>query len=937
VQRLVQRSTGLAVRLVLLAVIASATAGLVSVLVLPAAVFATQAVETVERDVFDVPPLPSAERLIENSFLYASDGSEIAEISFNESRLVVSLDVIPEDLINAVIATEDTSFWTHDGVNLESIARAAVGNVIAGEIQSGASTITQQFVKNTYIDQDRRSEQSYDRKLQEALWAVQIEQRLSKEEILEGYLNRIPLGQGVYGVGKASERYFSVPVQDLSLGQAATIAAMIRSPEGNNPLTNPDNARTRRDIVLSQMASEGFVSSDQAGAIIGTALELDARDPAATSEPWWVDFVTRQLYKQAAADTMGIPQDLLDALGATEEDRITSVFQTGLRIYTTLDPMRQAAAIAAITDNLTYDGEPREEVAREPFGGLVSVVPGDGAITTMAIGPVEYGSCSEPIGFDAEGRALCDLTKFNPLVPGDAGSTRTGRQPGSSFKPILITAALEAGFPPGWTADARSGQLIEGPAGCSNQEAWRPNNFGGGGDYLDMYSGVKASSNVFHAQLISEVGPAKVIDTAYRLGIFASEIKYACAIALGSGEVFPLEMATAYATLAARGMFCQPYAISRIETRAGKLLYEHTPDCKQTVDREVADRVIDIMRGPVTSGGTAPQITGQLSPHPVRGKTGTTQDYRDAWFVGYVPQLATAAWIGYPNGTTTFSCELNPKQCARVSNQCFEVNEAANTRGCVETRFLTAQTIGGQYRSRVFGGTIPAPMWSQYMRAALVDVQPGRFRSPGPQRSATVPDLSELLSIAEMREIVEGVGLRLFVLQVEDFRTENTYLRQLPLQDERVPAGSAVIVELSDAAGTQPLVPNFVGMTVTLATNLARESGFALVKSDRTSINESDQDIVLEQSIKAGDPYNPDELPNLELTVGSYDPAPQDEGSEPGATDDATNDDGTSDGAATDGTSDGGTTDGGTTDGGTTDGGTTDGGTSDGGTSDGDA
>lgn len=867
-----QRSAGVLFRLVLIVIVGTAVAGMLSALLLPAAVFATDTVETVQRDVFDVPPLPDADRVIENSFIYAGDGSEIAEISLNESRLIVPLEDIPEELVNAVIATEDSDFWEHDGINLESIVRAAAGNFVAGEIESGASTITQQYVKNAYIDRDRRTEQTYDRKLQEALWAVQIEDQLSKEEILEDYLNRIPLGDGVYGMGKAAERYFSATLGELTLNESATLAGMIRSPEGNNPITNPRNARERRDIVLRQMAIQGYISSEQAEMEQSQPLATDPTDTAAPNEPWWVDFVTRQLYAQEAADPMGIPQDLLDALGDDQDARVSTVFQAGLRIHTTLDPELQDKAEASIREFLTYEDEPRTELAREPFGGIVSVTPGDGAIRTMAIGPFEYGDCNlgDPeLGTDDQGRILCDKTKFNPVVPTETG--KTGRQPGSSFKPALITAALEAGFPPGWTADSRSGQRIDGPAGCSEQEPWMPRNAGGGGGgLLDMYSGVKASSNVFHAQLISEVGPSKVVETAKRSGIFASDLDAVCSMALGTEEVFPLEMASFYATLAAEGQYCRPYAISRIETRDGELLYEHTPDCEQAVESDIARRVIDIMQGPVTSGGTAPAIAGDLSPHPARGKTGTTQDYRDAWFVGYVPQMATAAWVGYPNGVTTYDCDANPDKCAQETNDCFGVQEDRNTRGCIETRFLENVTIGGQGYSRVFGGSIPAPMWSRYMQQALEGVEPGSYADPGPVPRARVPDLSDVGSISEMRAILEEANLRLFVKSVEDYRPENVFLRQTPAAGSSTQAGRAVTVELSDGSLPQPTVPDLTGLERDEAREVALEGGFSVVvREERTDVPEDDGR-VLGQSLPPGEEYTPEDHPTLEIVVGVF-------------------------------------------------------------------
>ena len=852
---------------VLLVLVVSAGV-LAGVLVVPTAFALTDIATWINDDLLNVPPLPDAENPPQTSYIHANDGSLLAEINFEEIRVPVTLDEIPDVLINAVIATEDADFWNHNGVNYQAILRAARDNAAAGEVVGGGSTITQQYVKKAFIEAQtgELAEQSIDRKIKEAVWAIELERRLTKEEILERYLNRSFFGSGVYGVGTAAERYFNKTVGELTLGEAATLAGIVRSPTNNNPIDNFANAVARRNIVLDQMAREGYISRQQAESAKATELVLDPQEPDAPDHPFWVDWVTRILVNEAAAEALGSQVDALNAMGETPEDRIATVFQAGLRIHTTLDPTLQAYAEDAIRDALVPEDATPLEIAQQPMGAIVSVEPGTGAIRTMAIGPREWGECDEPVGVDEDGRVLCDKTKFNPAVPSDIGSIRVGRQPGSSFKPYVITAALEAGFPPNWTIDATGPAIIPG---CDNGGPWEVNNSGGNG-LRDMYSGVKASSNVFHAKLIKEVGPSKVVDVATRLGIRRSPLPAECSLGLGAIEVFPLEHATAYATLANRGVHCAPHAITRIEQADGTPFYEYQPRCERAVDTAVADRVVDIMEGPVTAGGTAPHAN--LGRWPTRGKTGTTNDYRDAWFMGFVRQLATAAWVGYENGVTTFDSQEAAEATCRNP-----VNERAQ---CVETRLMTNVTIGGTFYRRVFGGTIPAPMWKAYMVQAVANLEPQGFPKPGPLPSATVPDFVSLSTIAEVQEAADRARINVVFTEIEDFRPAGTFVSQEPPAGTIMQAGRAVTVFVSDGTGTPPTVPNVIGMLEEEAQDLLLEYGYIVVVREVTRLNADLWDRVVGQDPEAGADHPPGEGQVVEIQVavppgGQDDPDPE--------------------------------------------------------------
>ena len=862
--RAVGRLTGMVIRLALIAVIAATSGLLLGALFLPAGLAANDVLSAVRNDVLDVAPLGEADRPPENSFIYDAEGRELAELTFEENRRPITLNEVPQVAIDAVLATEDAHFYRHEGVDHTAIVRAALTNWRADGIESGASTITQQYVKMAFLT----PEQTMQRKIEEAIYAIQLEDQLSKDEILELYLNRSYFGTGTYGIGTAAERYFSKDVGDLTLGEAAMLAGLLRAPEANNPINNLENAQARRNIVLGQMATHGFISHDQAFAAREEPLEVEISERPPPEYPFWTRWVSDLLTNAERAEALGTQLDALDAMGGTQEERVRTVFQSGLRIHTTIDPELQEMAEGSLMEYLTAEGASAGDIAREPLGSIVSVEPGTGAIRTMALGPRGFGSCAEDeswVDVDEETRQLfCDRTTVNPAVPGMGGS---GRLAGSSFKPFVIAAALEDGVSPGLTLDARGPQDIEG---C--HDPWEVSN-SGGDDIINMYDAMARSSNVYHALLVAEVGPDKLVDIAHRLGI-TSFLGENCSLALGTDSVTPLEMATAYATLFNGGEYCEPFPITHIEDRDGNLIWEHQPDCRQVIDEEIADRVVDTMAGVVEEGGTA--SVANLGEWPTRGKTGTTDDYVDAWFVGGIRQLAVAAWVGFENGTRFYESE---EAAADVCGSDRFINRCPAT-----TQYMTNVTIGGQDYSRVFGGTIPAPMWAHYMQQAVERYEPQDFPDPGPIPTGQVPDLLRASSMSEAEEIAIEAGFRVDFEEVEDYRPAGTFIDQTPDAGTTQGLGSIIIVQVSDGQGIPPEIPDVTGMTLDDAADVLFELGYSVGRRNVDVEDEDLEGIVVAQNPGAGTNVDPDELDMVVLDVGRYvepEPEPEPEPEEP--------------------------------------------------------
>lgn len=579
----------------LVAAIGLAVALLVSLLGFTA--LGTDAVRaaTVHRGLPDLELRPLAQR----SEILAADGSLLSAL-FEEDRVSVPLTAVPQVLVDAVIAVEDSSFYEHRGLSVRGLVRAVKENVSSGTVEEGGSTITQQLVKNSILTADR----SYDRKAKEAVLAVRMENELSKDEILQRYLNTVYFGQGAHGVHAAATRFFAKPLAELTLPEAALLAGMISSPQGFDPVRQPEAATARRAHALRRMVKQEMITDAEAteaeAAPLPTAVVRDDAQPS--------DHFTEEVRRQLLED---------GRLGDTPAERSEVVFRGGIKVHTTLDPAMQAVAEQAV----------REQLPESPFtAALVAIEPATGAVRSLV------------------GGANFTEAKYNLATQG-------ARQPGSSFKTIALAA---------WLASGRSPEdLVDATAPCSfptpdaPEPVWNVDNYdGGSGEPLitNLREATIKSSNCAYARLALTLGPDKLVEMAKKLGI-SRALPAVPSVVLGTGEVSPLEMASVYATLAADGVRRSPIFITRVEDRDGRVLLENGPDEEQVLDPQVARSVTDVLRGVVMRG------TGRRADigRPVAGKTGTSQVWRDAWFAGYTPQLAAAVWMGSPVGQESMS------------------------------------------------------------------------------------------------------------------------------------------------------------------------------------------------------------------------------------------------------------------------------------------
>lgn len=579
--------------------------------------------------------------LATRSVVYARDGSVLAELHAEQDRVPIPLDQVPDHVVAAVLAAEDERFYEHGALDARAILRAAVANVQNGEVSQGGSTITQQLVKNELLT----PEQELGRKVREAFLALEMERQFTKDEILERYLNGVYFGNGAYGLEAAAQRYFGTEAQHLELAQGALLAGLIRYPSGSDPFTNPDAARERRDLVADRMHFLGQIGAEEAEAVKSEPLPTPPPDPGPRSTDYFAEKVKLEL--------LGA-----EWLGESDQERYQAVFAGGLQVHTTLDPVAQQAAHASV-ERIVPD-DPRGFTA-----ALAAIEPRTGAVRAL-VGGRDF-----------------DQAKFNLVTDGD------GRQTGSSFKTFTLLAALESGMGVDDTISGSAPCPIDNPVAVD--PIWSPRNVEGmGGGTMTLASATASSVNCAYARLIKLVGPEKVVDVARRLGI-THPLQPHLSITLGSEPVTPLQMATAYATLAADGERRDPFFIERVVDRDGKTVFEHEDAPERAVAAGHARAVTSVLTQAVSSGTGA----GAIVPgRPVAGKTGSTDENADAWFVGYTPQLATAVWMGAPE--------------ARVP----------------------MYNVGGY--PRVYGGTFPAMVFGSFMRAALADQPVEHFGEPPP-------------------------------------------------------------------------------------------------------------------------------------------------------------------------------------------------------------
>jgi penicillin-binding protein 1A len=588
--------------------------------------------------------------LAQTSLIYDTNGNIVDQLYGVQNRFVVPLDEVDPTLRQAIIAIEDHRYYQHRGLDFQAIGRAAVENAKSLSIQEGGSTLTQQLIKNTYIAQQERQVASFERKLVEGSLAWQYEKEHSKDEILEQYLNTVYFGSNAYGAEAAAKTYFNKQASDLTLSESALLAGIINLPGLYDPFVDPESAKARRNVVLDMMLEYGLISEKEHDRAVASKLDVSrGRVQYQNDNEYFLNAVRKEIAEEYGDDM---------------------VYEGGLKIYTTLDPDLQAMANDAVDSIVNPE-------AGDPSASLVSIEPGTGAVRAM-VGGSDF-----------------DQVKFNL-------ATQAHRQAGSSFKPFVYSEAVQEGISPETMYVSKHLAIDMG----RNARPYEVDNY----DFIHrgpitLEKALADSDNTVFVQLALDLGLQKVVEMANELGI-DSEVDAYPSTAIGGLRVgvTPLEMASAYSTFANSGTHMEPYLVEKLtKDDKGKdtLLEKHRPFGEEVLSRDEAAVVTEALRG-VTERGTASyyhDLEAEIG-RPSAGKTGTSNEFVDAWFIGFIPQLSTSVWVGYPN----------------------ERRSMVNINGLPE----------------VNGENYPLDIWSLYMQSAVQRYPIEQFDAPDPELNLEV-------------------------------------------------------------------------------------------------------------------------------------------------------------------------------------------------------
>jgi len=687
---------------------------------------------------FETPPQSQKSRIL------MADGSELATF-FAENRTYVALDGISPLMQKAQVAIEDHRFYEHGAIDLQGLGRAVL-RTLSGSTQ-GASTLTQQYVKQVQIETAlaRGDEEaaaaaqavSIERKIREMRYAMAVEERLSKNEILERYLNIAYYGDGAYGVEAAAHHYWNTTAKDLTLAQSAMLAGIVQNPVAFDPVQNPEKAIERRNQVLKRMASSevGMITQEEANAAMQEG--FDASNVQKTPNgcpvsqfPVLCDYVRRVLLS-----------DQMPSLGSTAKERENRLKRGGLTIKTLIDPKAQQAAEEAVAKTVG----PTDPV----WGGSVLIQPGTGLITAMAQSRTKLG--------DGEGE-----TWLQANASSDFGGVG-GFQAGSTFKPFAIATALEQGVPTSTSFESKSRMQFRGHKFKNCQGSftylgdYAPKNYDGDHGNINMLEATQKSVNTYFVQLEAKVGICASIDTAQKLGVKLADgddmrkmAEYPSWV-LGVAEVTPLSMAEAYATFANRGVHCNPIILQSVQTQDGTEVEIPSADCKQVISSDVADGVNSVLSTVMTQGTGIPARLPDGRPQA--GKTGTTNDTQSVWFAGYTPDMAGVAYIA-----------------ADVTSSRFKGKDVKSIDGL---RMSTGKVLQGS------GGQDAGTIWKSAMSAALKDIPASSFQEPNKRilegEKVPVPNVTGMTE-EQARQALEAEGFSVGRLEQFSPQPAGTYL-----------------------------------------------------------------------------------------------------------------------------------------------------------------